>query len=131
MGIMIYMTWAKMRTSPPLNAFYQFTLHFNLVFFLVVEPGRLLLGLRGNRREKVTELAGFLLLTGMPQAVVLVYFAWLQRVHAGAVVYPVEFALNGVYMAALVVPQGWLAYEVVGRFVRLRSGRRGPTGSRR
>ncbi|KAJ3363470.1 hypothetical protein GGF32_004170 [Allomyces javanicus] len=118
MGIMIYVTWSKLHTSPPLNTFYQFTLHFNLVLFLIVEPGRLLLGFRGNRREKVPELAGFLLLTGMPQAVVLVYFAWLQRVHAGAVVYPVEVALNGVYLAALVVPQGWLAYEVVGRVFR-------------
>ncbi|KNE65746.1 hypothetical protein AMAG_09724 [Allomyces macrogynus ATCC 38327] len=113
MGIMVYVTWAKIHTSPPLNTFYQFTFYFCLVLFLVVEPGRLLLGLRGNRREKVPELAGFLLLTGMPQAVVLVYFAYLQRVHAGAIVYPVEVALNGVYLAVLVVPQGWLAADWV------------------
>ncbi|KAI9168394.1 hypothetical protein H9P43_007766 [Blastocladiella emersonii ATCC 22665] len=119
---MVYVTLAKLATpgTTAMNEFYRFALQFNLAVFILAEPVRLLLGMRGNRRERIPDLAGFLLLSVLPQVLVLAYFAVLQRVHAHSVVSPVEVALNAAYLAVL-VPQVAIGYRVVDRIFHVMS----------
>ena len=49
------------------------------VTWALVEAGRLYLGRRGNRMEKVPHIAGFLGLTVIPQMLVMLQYAWFQH----------------------------------------------------
>ncbi|ORZ32758.1 hypothetical protein BCR44DRAFT_1439539 [Catenaria anguillulae PL171] len=117
-GIMVSVTsekfadWAARNVN--VNEFYSFTLHFTLIVFTICEPARLLLGWRGNRNEKIPDLAGFLLLTVLPQILILLYYPFIQRAHSGSQIDALEVSVNVIYML-LVLPQLPLAYRVTDR----------------
>ncbi|KAI9220143.1 hypothetical protein BC828DRAFT_398393 [Blastocladiella britannica] len=103
-----------------MNEFYNFTVCFTLVLFLLVEPIRLVLGMRGNMREQIPELGGFLVLSVFPQLLILVYFPLIQRAHYGSVVFPVELSVCTLYLS-LVVPELLLGYNCADRVFHMLS----------
>ena len=51
-----------------------------VTIFFLVEPARLYFGFSGNLREKVPDLATYLLMSIFPQFPIVTYLAYLQRV---------------------------------------------------
>jgi transmembrane protein 17 len=83
--------------------------------FSMLEIWRLYLGYSGNLMNRVPELAGCFLLSCFPQAVICIYFAYLQSIRDFVV--PVEIAMNTVYLA-LILPEIILSYKTAGNLIK-------------
>jgi transmembrane protein 17 len=80
--------------------------------FTLVEPVRLWFGFSGNLREKVPDLATYLLMTSFPQFPLVIYLAYLQRVK-----YPIDSIL-GSMMLLLTILQSYYGLSSMKRLIR-------------
>ena len=69
-----------------------------IAFWCFIEPFRLYYGISGNMKEKVPDIATFLLITIFPQTPFILYFAYIQPVK-----FPVDPILGSFMLVFLIV----------------------------
>ena len=69
-----------------------------IAFWCLIEPFRLYYGISGNMKEKVPDIATFLLITIFPQTPFILYFSYIQPVK-----FPVDPILGSFMLTFLVV----------------------------
>ena len=69
-----------------------------IAFWCFIEPFRLYYGISGNMKEKVPDIATFLLITIFPQTPFILYFAYIQPVK-----FPVDPILGSFMLTFLVI----------------------------
>jgi len=72
--------------------------------WILIEPIRLRAGFSGNLKERVSQLSGLFLFSLFPQLVVAFYFIFLQPYTGSGFAFPIEVALNIVYLL-LIFPE--------------------------
>jgi hypothetical protein len=72
--------------------------------WLLIEPIRLHAGFSGNLEERVSELSGLFIFSLFPQSVIAFYFIFLQTYTGNGFAFPIEVALNVVYLL-LIIPE--------------------------
>jgi transmembrane protein 17 len=83
--------------------------------YLVVEPYRLYFGFSGNLREKVPDLATYLLMTVFPQVPIVIYLGYLQ-----SVTYPVD-AIMGTLVLIFLIVQFYCGVKTMQRLIRMQT----------
>ncbi len=66
--------------------------------WFMIEPFRLYFGIRGNMKEKVPDLATYLLITVFPQLPVIVYLGFFQTEY-----YPIDVILGSIMIIFLIL----------------------------
>ena len=84
---------------------------FMYIVWILIEPIRLRSGFSGNLEERVSELSGLFIFSLFPQLIVAFYFILLQPFTGSGFAFPIEIALNIVYLI-LIIPEiifGWIS----------------------
>lgn len=79
--------------------------------WILIEPIRLRAGFSGNLQERVSELSGLFIFSLFPQSIIALYFILLQPYTGSGFAFPIEIALNVVYLI-LIIPEivfGWIS----------------------
>lgn len=83
--------------------------------YFVVEPVRLYFGFSGNLKEKVPDLATYLLMSTFPQLPLVVYLAYLQSIK-----YPIDNIVGSIMLVLLII-QIYSGVLTVRRLIRMQT----------